>query len=341
VGKTDKQAAFTTIQGAILHVICNRVLGTVLRHDVPDLLEAGPLDAAELARRADLHELSLTRGLRLLASFGLFRELEPGRFAHSDASLFLLGRPGGFHNWALYATSELYWRSFGAVGHALRTGESAFEHAYGTTFWDYLHHSPDEHEVFNALFAELRGTEQDAIAAAYDWTDAHVLVDVGGGNGSLLAAILARDERLRGIVFDRPAVLAGADEHLSARGVRDRCELVAGDFFESIPAEGDTWLLSQILHDWDDARCRTILARCRERMRSGDRLLVLEMVTVPGAPERPVAIGDVSMLALFGEARQRSADEYRELFDATGLELVAERPTDSAFSVVEARPRPG
>jgi hypothetical protein len=339
VSQVDKQAAFATIQGAIYHVTCNRVLGTLVRQGVPDILDAGPLDAGELARRANLHRLSLTRGMRLLSSFGIFRELEPGVFVHSDASLFLRDRPGGFRNWTLYATSDFYWRSLGDVSHALRSGESAFEHAYGTSFWDYLQHSPEEHEIFNAMFAELRGSEQEAIVDAYDWADSRALVDVGGGNGSLLAAILARDERLRGVVFDRPAVLAAADEYLSACGVRDRCELVAGDFFESIPVEGDTWLMSQVLHDWDDERCRTILGRCRERMRPDDRLLVLEMVMVPGGPEVPVAVSDVHMLTLFGEARQRSADEYRELFDATGFDLARLLPTANAFSIVEARPR--
>ena len=166
----------------------------------------------------------------------------------------------------------------------------------------------------------------------------NTIVDVGGGAGSLLAAILEMHPGRRGVLIDLPGVLPDADRLLSARDVRDRCDLVGGSFFEPIAATGGVWALSQILHDWPDAECRTILSRCREAMRETDRLLVIEMLTVPGEPNPGVAVLDMMMLLYFGEARQRTVDEYSELFRATRLEFTRVVPTPSAFSIVEAQP---
>jgi hypothetical protein len=327
------------VHAAIAHVRCNRVLGTIVVHGVPDLLDDGPKAAAELGRLTGLHPLSLERSLRLLAGFGLFVELEPGVFANNEASELLRDRPGGLRNWTLYAASRYIWDAWGAVDHALRTGEPAFVEAHGASLWGYLRAHPDDAAVFNAMFAEVWAGAHEAIAAGYDWSGVETVVDVGGGNGSLLATILETNGHLRGVVLDQEAVLRHAETHLSARGLRDRCHLLAGDFFDSIPATGDLWLLSQILHDWDDRRSGVILDNCRAAMRGGDRLLVVEMVTVPCEPHRLVGLADVNMLTLFGEARQRTAAEYRDLFGRHGLELVAVLPTESAFSLVEARPR--
>jgi hypothetical protein len=327
------------VHAAIAHVRCNRVLGTIVVHRVPDLLEDGPKPAAQLGRLAGLHPLSLERSLRLLAGFGLFLEIEPGVFANNDASELLRDRPGGLRNWTLYATSRYIWDAWGAVDHAVRTGEPAFVEAHGASFWEYLRVHPDDDAVFNAIFGELWYGAHDAIAAGYDWSDVETVVDVGGGNGSLLATILETNRHLRGVLLDQETVLGHADAHLSARGVRDRCQLLAGDFFDSIPATGDVWLLSQILHDWDDRRSSVILENCRAAMRRADRLLVVEMVTVPCEPHRLVGLADVNMLTLFGEARQRTETEYRDLFAKHALELAAVLPTESAFSLVEARPQ--
>jgi hypothetical protein len=133
-------------------------------------------------------------------------------------------------------------------------------------------------------------------------------------------------------------VLPDADDQLRSRGVRERCELVACNFFEALPATGEAWVLSQVLHDWDDERCRLVLERCRERMRPDDRLLVVEVVTVPCEPDPQCGFSDINMLTLFGEARQRTAEEYDSLFETCGLALARILPTASAFSIVEARP---
>jgi hypothetical protein len=166
----------------------------------------------------------------------------------------------------------------------------------------------------------------------------NTVVDVGGGAGSLLAAILETHPVKRGVLIDQPEVLPDADRLLTARGVRDRCDFVGGSFFEPMATTGEVWAMCQILHDWADAECRALLSRCREAMREADRLIVIEMLTVPGEPNPGIAVLDMMMLLYFGEARQRTVDEYSELFRASGLAFTRVVPTPSAFSIVEARP---
>jgi hypothetical protein len=323
---------------AVFTLNLSQALGTLVRHGVPDLLADGPLPANSLAARARLHPLSTERVLRVLAGHDLFTEVEPGVFANTPASDLLRDRPDGMRNLVLHFSADYVWRQFADVGHTLRTGESAWEHANGTSFWDYLSSRPEAQRIFNATLSELRGDQHPAVEAAYDWTTVRTVVDVGGGNGSLLATILGANGHLAGVLLDQEDVLPDADVHLRSRGVRDRCELVACNFFESLPATGEAWILSQVLHDWDDAGCRVILERCRERLRPADRLLVVEIVTVPCEPDRRCGFSDINMMTLFGEARQRTADEYRSLYSECGLELSRVVPTESSFSIVEAQP---
>jgi hypothetical protein len=314
------------------------ILGTLIRARVPDLIDGGGVSAADVAKQAGLHPLSTVRALRALTAFGVFREVAPGTFANSDVSALFRDAPGCLRNYALFATSEQYLKSSAALGHSLKTGEAAHDHAFGQKVWEYLRDHPEDNAAFNKGLAEIRKDEQAAIAAAYDWTGVNSVVDVGAGAGALLASILTGNPGIRGILFDRPEVLPDADHFLTGRGVRERCQLVAGSFFEQISAKGDVWILSQVLHDWPDAECRQILSRCRERMSSGDRLLVVEMVPVPGQPDVPIALLDMVMMMFGGEARQRTEDEYNELFAATGFGPARVAATGTAFSILEAKP---
>lgn len=163
-------------------------------------------------------------------------------------------------------------------------------------------------------------------------------MDVGAGAGALLASIVAGNPGVLGILFDRPDVLPDAEHLLKGRGVRERCELVGGSFFEPIDVSGEVWILSQVLHDWPDAECRTILKRCRERMSSLNRLLVVEMVPVPGQPDAGIALLDIGMMMFGGEARQRTEAEYNELFAATEFGPARVIGTGTAFRILEAKP---
>jgi hypothetical protein len=331
--------AFQAALSILSNVSFAPLLGRLIRAKVPDLLHGGRVPSAELAKRAGLHPLSTVRALRALTAFGVFHEESPGIFVNSEVSNLFRDAPGGLRNYALFATSEQFLRSSAALGRSLETGKAAHDHALGQSVWEWMRDHPEDNVAFNRGLAEIRKDEQALIAAAYDWTRVTSVVDIGAGAGSLVASIVAANPSIRGILFDRPDVLPDADHLLTERGVRTRCDLVGGSFFEAIPVQGDVWILMQILHDWPDAECQTILKRCRERMRSGDRLLVIEMVPVPGKPDVKIAILDIAMMTFGGEARQRTEEEYNELFAATGFSSARVLGTGTAFSLLEVRPR--
>ena len=337
---SDAQSPETFFQafGLLSHLYLTPVLVQLVEGGVPDHLDAGPLPASELASRSGLHALSLTRSLRALAAFGAFQEVSPGVFGNTAVSEFFCDRPGGLRNAARFWGGEHVLKSAAELGFSLKTGHSSFEHVYGESFWDRMKRLPDEYEMFNRALADLRSDEHQRIAAAYDWSGVKTVVDVGGGAGSLLAAILEMQPGTRGVLIDQPETLPDADRLLSARGVRDRCDFLGVSFFEPLATTGEVWTLCQVLHDWPDAECRAILSRCREAMRETDRLLVIEMLTVPGQPNPGIAVLDMMMLLYFGEARQRTVEEYSDLFRATRLEFTRVLPTASTFSIVEARP---
>jgi len=338
MSESEQVRTFRAAFGLLSHLYLTPVLEALVRGRVPDHLGDDSHPVAELATRADLDALSLTRSLRALAAFGAFREVSPGVFANTPVSDLFRDRPGGLRNAVLFWGGEHVLKSAAALGHSVKTGGSSFAHVYGESFWDRMRRLPDEHVMFNRALADLRSDEHQQIAGAYDWTGVDAVVDVGGGAGSLLAAILETHETTRGVLLEQQEVLADADRLLSERGVRDRCEFVGGSFFDPIPASGEVWTMCQVLHDWPDAECRAILGRCRASMRDSDRLLVIEMLTVPGQPNPGIAMLDMMMLLYFGEARQRTADEYQALFGATGFELTRVLSTPGAFSLVEARP---
>jgi len=335
---TSSLSDFQTAVSLLNHIYFNPVIGALVRHEVPDHLDNGPLAAPDLAGRAGVDALSLTRALRALAAFGAFREVTPGVFANNSVSDLFRNRPGGLRNLALYYSSDDLQKSAAALGHSVVTGQSATECVLGQSFWEYMRQHPEKNETFNRALAELRGDEHRQIADAYDWNGVSTIVDVGGGVGSLLVAILENHGSIRGVLLEQPELLSDADRMLAGRGVRNRCELLAGDFFHPISAAGDVWALSQVLHDWPDAECLAILRRCREAMRPQDRLLVIEMLTVPCQPNVHVGLIDMMMLMYFGEARQRTVDEYKHLFDFSRFSLTRVLPTAGAFSIVEASP---
>jgi hypothetical protein len=335
--EASSQSNFSTALSLLHHVYFNPIIGALVRCGVPDLLAPGPLPVADVAQRAGMDALSLTRALRALAAFGAFREISPEVFANSPVTDLFRNRPGGLRNMALFHSSDQYMQSAAALGHSIATGQSATVHSFGESFWEHMRRHPHDNEVFNRALAELRGDEHQQVAAAYDWSGVDTVVDVGGGVGSLLAAILAKQPTVRGVLIEQPEVLPQSEQLLSERGVRDRCQLRAGNFFESMTAVGEVWALSQVLHDWSDAECRAILRRCREAMRVADRLLVIEMLTVPCEPSVAVGLVDMIMLMFFGEARQRTLGEYSTLLGSTQFALIRVLPTASAFSIVEAR----
>ena len=233
--------------------------------------------------------------------------------------------------------NEEQYRAWGELLHSVKTGGVAFEHSYGMPAFAYFAQHPETDRVFNE--AMISWTEQvaGAVASTYDFAPFGTVVDVGGGYGTLLAAILRGNPRARGILLDQPGVIAGAAGLLAAAGVADRCATAGGDFFAAVPAGGDAYVLAQILHDWDDERCVAILRQCRRAIPDHGTLLVVELVLPPG--EEPFFGNwlDLHMLVMTGGC-ERTATQYDALFRAAGFRLTRVVPTLPGPSVVEAMP---
>ena len=310
-----------------IHVVA--VLG------IADLLADGPRGCDELAQATNTDALSLGRVLRALAGVGLFIEDDGGRFGLTPLSTCLRRDvPSSVRPAALLFGIPAQWDPWSDLLHSVRTGQPAFEHRFGMGVFDYYAQHPEAAALFNQFMAAGNAGQHAAVAAAYDFSRLTRLVDVGGGNGALLAAILSAYPHLRGILFDRAEVVAGAPAILMAAGVADRCEVVGGDFFEALPSGGDAHIVSRILHDWDDDRAVEILRTCRRALPEHGTLLVVEQVLPPRELPPPAAFIDLAMLVIAG-GRERTEAEYDALFDAAGFRLTRTIPTTSPYSIIE------
>jgi hypothetical protein len=233
--------------------------------------------------------------------------------------------------------AEEQYRAWGDLLHSVRTGETAFDYQFGTGYFDYLAQHPEADRVFNEAMTGWTHQLVGAVVDTYDFSSVKTVVDVGGGYGALLGAILQRYPDTKGTLFEQPHVIDSAEEQLVAAGVAERCVFVGGDFFAAVPPGGDAYVLSQILHDWDDERCVAILEQCRRAMPEHGKLLVVELVLPPGDEPFLGKWLDLHMLVLLG-GRERTAAEYDTLFRAAGFKLARVVPTPPGPSVVEAVP---
>jgi SAM-dependent methyltransferase len=306
---------------------------------VADELASGPRPIEDVASAVGADPDALGRLARALAMLGVLDEQPDGRYALTPLGDCLRDDvPGSLRALARMRGSDWQWRSWRALGHSVRTGETAFDHVHGMPMFDYLvGQDRAAGELFDRAMISHATQMHTAAAAAYDFAAHKLVVDVGAGYGTLLQAVLGRYDGLRGVAFDLPPVAAGTRERLAAAGLAERCEVVAGDFFESVPSGGDAYLLSHIVHDWDDERAVAILGNCRRAMADDARLLVLEMV-VPDGPEPHFSkLLDLEMLVQLG-GRERTLAEYRGLLGAAGFELAEVVPTHTPVSVLVGVP---
>ncbi len=318
------------------------VIGALARLGVADALADGPASLADLARRVGADEPALGRLLNAALDIGLFAPGDDGRYSLTELGELLRSDvQGSLRRFAVVSTEDWRWAAYGHLDHTARTGEPGFVAAHGCRLWDYLASHPEAATSFGASMARVGAARDRAVAAAVDLAGVDLLVDVGGGEGLTLSALLSVHPHLRGVVFDLPVVVQSARERLSQAGLADRGEAIAGDFREEVPAGGDAYLLSWILHDWDDATALRILGKCRAAMRAEARLLVVEMVVPdPGQPqaavlERLVRQADLEMLAVVG-GRERTAAEYERLLADSGFALDRIVPLEGMpFSVIE------
>jgi SAM-dependent methyltransferase len=300
---------------------------------IADILAAGPRTAEELARGLRMDGPSLYRVLRALASIDIFREDGEGRFSLTPMGKLLESdAPGSKRSLARMAGAEFY-RSWGGLLPSLKTGGAAFDEVFGKPFFHYMSANPDRWRIYDDAMTGVHDSETIPVLDAYDFTPFETIVDVGGGNGLALAAILRRHPGIRGVLFDLPAVADRAREVVAGAGVSDRCRIEGGDFFDSVPSSGDAYLLRHVIHDWEDGEAIAILKNCRDAMQPGGRVLVVETVIPSGNEPCFGKWLDLMMLVVGG--RERTREQYGDLFSAAGLRLTRVVPTAHEVSVIE------
>ncbi|HEY0636841.1 MAG TPA: methyltransferase [Pseudonocardiaceae bacterium] len=321
-GGFARRKLFAILAGGVPGQCCY----AVAKLGVPDLLAAGPRPVAELAAETGADPRALGRLLRGLVALGLFRPVPPdGYELTSVGELLRADVPGSLRQTAIMH-GEVVYRAFAEIMHTVRTGRPAFEQAYGRPFYDYLADHPDVAETFAAAM----GSEAaPAVLGEVDLSGVGTLVDVGGGDGGLLAEVLRRHPGLRGVLVELPDSVRAAGRRLAAAGLADRARLVAGDFFESVPGGGDVYVLARVLHNWTDERAALLLRRTAAAMRPGARLLVMEKLLPDTIDTQGKASVDLLMLGLL-EGRDRTEAEYVTLLDKAGLDVLRVRPASGA-----------
>ncbi len=304
---------------------------------IADMLKDGPKTSDDLAQSVGAHPQALDRVLRALASFGIFAENGDGKFELTPlAQPLQSGVPGSVRALATLS-DEPGWQSWGQLHYSVMTGKPALNHVLGMDIWEYRSRNPEAARTFNHSMTELTNQSVATVVAAYNFSGISKIVDVGGGHGALVAAILKAYPEMRSILFDLPTVIEGSRGAMEAAGVAPRCELVGGDFFESVPPGGDLYIFQRVIHDWEDDRAVAILKNCRHAMKDNERLLVIELVVPPGNTPHPSKLHDIIMLVIEG-GLERTEAEFRDLFHAAGFRLTRIVPTQSPFSIIEGVP---
>jgi hypothetical protein len=312
------------------------LLGTAAELKLADHLAAGPKTAEELAKDTGTHAPSLYRVMRTLSAHGVFAEDGEKRFALTPLGEPLrTDVPGSIWSSLMIITGGLFAKPFANLKYSVETGETAFENMYGMGIFEYLGRHPVEAKMFSDLMVGFHGAEPPAVAEAYDFSGLGTIADVGGATGNLLTTVLAKYPEANGVIYDLPHNEADAAELVKSRGMSERVKFEAGNFFESVPAGFDAYLMSHIIHDWDEEECLKILGNCKKAMKPGAKLLIVEMVLPEGNVFHPGKMTDTIMLTIPG-GQERTTTEYRELLGKAGFRLERVVGTNSAASVVEA-----
>lgn len=312
----------------------SQALHVAARLDIADRLAGGPQSSDELAAVTDTDPDALYRLLRALAAVGVLHESNGRRFELTELGEGLRSDvPGSVRGWALMIGRPLHWNTWSSLVESIHTGENTFRLVHGTDVWSYRSERPEELAIFDGAMISMTGVVDAAVLDAYDFGLFHEVVDIAGGRGALLAAILAKHEDLRGVLFDQPDVVANAGPLLDRFG--DRCRAVGGSFFEGVPPGADAYLLKSILHDWEDDECIAILRVIGEAMPEHGAVLVLERDLGGPNENAPAKLSDLNMLVNPG-GRERSEEQYAALFAAAGLRYVGATPSAAGVTVFEA-----
>lgn len=305
---------------------------------IADHLKDGPQTVAELAKRTKTNPDALYRLMRTLSGTGVFAEEDQMRFRLTPAAeLLLAGAPGSMRAEALVSGEDFMWKSWGGLLHSVQTGETAFNHLFGQGTWEWFKAHPREARLFDGLQAEGTRRATDSIVGSYDFSGAKHVIDIAGGNGELLSAILAKNPQARGTLFELDHVVAAAKAN-PLPALASRCTFVGGDFFKSIPSGGDVYLLKYIIHDWDDARSLEILKNVRRAIPAGGKLLLIEELICSRNEACRAKVGDITMLVRTG-GKNRTEAEYRKLLGEAGFDVARVLPAQGDLAILEATPR--
>lgn len=322
----------------IMGSLVTQLITVAAQLGIADSLKDGPKSADELADLHDVHPKSLYRALRTLASVSIFEEDQNGRFALTPmAELLRTDTSDSLRYISILKGIPFQWQSQGALLHQVKTGEVAFDHCYQQNYFDYLRDNNSDRELFDKAMSDLTHFDLEAIITGFDYSGIGTLVDVGGGEGSLIAGVLKANPSMHGIVADLPDVLDKTRSLLAVEGLAERCEAIETDFFQSVPPGGDAYIMRKVIHDWDDEKSTVILKNCRAQMGGNARVLVVETVVPSGNEGALPKLNDTEMMIYLG-GRERTEQEYRALLNGSGFELTRIVPTASPSSIVEGRP---
>jgi hypothetical protein len=311
-------------------------IGVIARRGIADKLANGPLSAVELAAQTGLQSDALHRLMRGMATIGVFTLDGEGRFANNRYSEALrAGRLSHLRDYCLYFSSRSNLQAWHDIEETLKSGKNAFERVHGMSVWEWFDRHPDERETFARAMMGMTTADAPMIARLYPWREVKRVCDVGGGRGTLLSELLIRHPHLTGVLCDGAGVIESARRLLDKRGVSARVQLVPGSFFDAVPIGADAYVLKNILHDWDDARSLHILGVVRKAMQKRQRLILCETLTERNDVAGLGALADLQMMAVCGDGRERSRDEYAELLAKSGFRVGRVLPSPTV-SVIEA-----
>jgi len=308
-----------------------------VRLGIADLLVDGPKSSNDLAAATDANPEALYRLLRALASTGIFAEINERRFELTPlAETMCKDSTNSMYDFLMYHASPSVRLPWANLMHSVKTGEDAFTHVFQEDHWGYFSKNPEASGIFNRFMGSITVGVSATVVDAWDFAGSRTVVDVGGGTGELLAEIMKQYPQVNGMLQDLASPLEEAEGVMKREGVADRCEFVIGSFFESVVSGSDTYILKQILHDWNDEDSRSRLRNCRKAMEEGTKLLVIEVIVPLGNNPSISKMGDIHMLVVNPGGRERTEDEFRALLHEGGFNMVGVTPTQSRFNIIEA-----
>jgi trans-aconitate methyltransferase len=320
----------------VLTTFVAQALRAVVQREIPDLLAEQPRTVPELAARTGADIRPLTQVMRTLTAFGAFATDGQGRLRLTELGRTLCaGHPSATRDMVLVMTGPALWRALARTNDTVTTGRTGIELEFGGSFFDVLQDDPEQDARFNRMMRSFHGAEPAAVAAAYDFAAITHLVDVGGGIGTMTQTLLGAYPHLKGTVYDQLPVIEQARRQPADPAIQTRCAFAAGDFFQAVPSGADAYLLSHIIHDWDQDHCTRILATCRAAMTPASRLLIVEMVLPDGDEPHRGKMLDLVMMSVTG-GQERTGRQYHALLNSAGLRLTSITPTSTPVSVVEA-----